>query len=82
MLCYFGLRAVGLGNEKFCQRDAYSQRPSQGAKIGVGMPVIGTPPSEPNRPISGIRLSSWWLAFKKIGVPHGKPVLRRTGPLW
>jgi len=52
------------------------------AMIGVGMPVIGTPPSEPNRPISGIRLSSWWLAFKKIGVPHGKPVLRRTGPLW
>jgi hypothetical protein len=50
--------------------------------IGVGMPVIGTPPSEPNRPISGIRLSSWWLAFKKIGVPHGKPVLRRTSPLW
>jgi hypothetical protein len=27
----------------------------------VGTPVGGAPPSEPNRPISGIRLSSWWL---------------------
>ena len=40
----------------------------------VGTPGVGAPPSEPNRPISGIRLSSWWLTFKKIGKPRGEPV--------
>src|SRR6202030_2787869 len=48
----------------------------------VGTPCVGAPPSEPNRPISGIRLSSWWLTFKKIGKPRDEPVLRRTSPLW
>jgi hypothetical protein len=47
----------------------------------VGTPVVGAPPSEPNRPISGIRLSSWWLTFKKIGKPHDMLVLRKTSPL-
>ena len=34
------------------------------------------PPSEPDWPISGIRLSSWWLTFKKIGMPQCTLVLR------
>ena len=36
------------------------------AEIGVGTKVGFAPPSEPDRHISCIRLSSWWLAFKKI----------------
>ena len=47
----------------------------------VGTPVVSAPPSEPNRPISGIRLSSWWLTFKKIGMPHDMLVLRKSSPL-
>jgi hypothetical protein len=39
------------------------------------------PPSEPDWRVSRIRLSSWWLAFKKIGEPQGRLVLRRTSPL-
>ena len=38
------------------------------------------PPTEPDWHISCIRLSSWWLAFKKIGVPQCALVLRRTSP--
>ena len=37
---------------------------------------VGHDAPPPNRPISGIRLSSWWLTFKKIGKPHGMLVLR------
>jgi transposase len=47
----------------------------------VGTSVIDAPPPEPNRPISGIRLSSWWLTFKKTGKPQCALVLRRTSPL-
>jgi hypothetical protein len=50
------------------------------AVIGVGTKVGFAPPSEPDRHISCIRLSSWWLAFKKIGVPQRTLVLRRTSP--
>jgi hypothetical protein len=48
--------------------------------IGVGTTDEVAPPSEPSRPISGTRLSSWWLAFKKIGKPQHALVLRRTSP--
>jgi hypothetical protein len=37
---------------------------------------IFAPPSEPDWPISGIRLSSWWLTFKKIGMPQCALALR------
>ena len=50
------------------------------AEIGVGTKVCFAPPSEPDWHISCIRLSSWWLAFKKIGVPQRALVLRRTSP--
>jgi hypothetical protein len=50
------------------------------AEIGVGTKVVFAPPSEPDWHISCIRLSSWWLAFKKIGVPQCTLVLRRTSP--
>src|SRR6202035_3357007 len=50
------------------------------AKIGVGTNLVFAPPSEPDWQISCIRLSSWWLAFKKIGVPQCVLVLRRTSP--
>ena len=33
--------------------------------IGVGTTDEVAPPSEPSRPISGTRLSSWWLTFKR-----------------
>src|SRR5215469_7143360 len=46
--------------------------------IGVGAKEIFAPPSEPDGPISGIRLSSWWLTFKKIGMPQCVLALRRT----
>ena len=46
--------------------------------IGVGAKEIFAPPSEPDGPISGIRLSSWWLTFKKIGMPQCALALRRT----
>src|SRR5271157_764117 len=49
-------------------------------EIGVGTTDEVAPPSEPSRPISGTRLSSWWLAFKKIGKPQHALVLRRTSP--
>jgi hypothetical protein len=38
------------------------------------------PPSEPDCRVSRIRLSSWWLTFKKIGMPQCVLVLRRTSP--
>jgi len=38
-------------------------------EIGVGTKVSLAPPSEPDWQISCIRLSSWWLTFKKIGKP-------------
>ena len=41
--------------------------------------VSFAPPSEPDWQISCIRLSSWWLTFKKIGMPQRTPVLRKTG---
>ena len=44
--------------------------------IGVGTKASFAPPSEPDWPISGIRLSSWWLTFKKIGMPQYALVLR------
>src|SRR5262249_2744957 len=47
-------------------------------RIGVGTKEIFAPPSEPDGPISGIRLSSWWLTFKKIGMPQCALALRRT----
>jgi len=50
------------------------------AMIGVGTNLVFAPPSEPDWQISCIRLSSWWLAFKKIGVPQCVLVLRRTSP--
>jgi hypothetical protein len=50
------------------------------AHIGVGTKVGFAPPSEPDRHISCIRLSSWWLAFEKISVPQRTLVLRRTSP--
>jgi len=50
------------------------------AEIGVGTNLVFAPPSEPDWQISCIRLSSWWLAFKKIGVPQCALVLRRTSP--
>jgi hypothetical protein len=56
---------------------AYSQ-----AHIGVGTKVCFAPPSEPDWQISCIRLSSWWLTFKKIGMPQHELVLRRTSRLW
>jgi hypothetical protein len=46
--------------------------------IGVGTTVVA-PPSEPDWRISRIRLSSWWLAFKKIGKPGHALALRSTG---
>src|ERR1700719_4660606 len=36
------------------------------AHIGVGTKVGFAPPSEPDWQFSCIRLSSWWLTFKKI----------------
>jgi hypothetical protein len=45
--------------------------------IGVGTTVVA-PPSEPDWRISRIRLSSWWLAFKKIGKPPHALALRST----
>ena len=45
--------------------------------IGVGTKAIFAPPSEPDWPISSIRLSSWWLTFKKIGMPRCELVLRK-----
>jgi len=51
------------------------------AEIGVGTKVGFAPPSEPDGHISWIRLSSRWLAFKKIGVPQRALVLRRTSRL-
>ena len=50
------------------------------AMIGVGTKVGFAPPSEPDCQISWIRLSSWWLTFKKIGMPQCELVLRRTSP--
>ena len=50
------------------------------AHIGVGTKMDFAPPTEPDGHISCIRLSSWWLAFKKIGVPQCALVLRRTSP--
>src|ERR1700719_2823442 len=49
--------------------------------IGVGTKERFAPPSEPDWQISCIRLSSWWLTFKKIGVPQRALVLRRTSRL-
>jgi hypothetical protein len=46
--------------------------------IGVGTKVGFAPPSEPDWQISCIRLSSWWLTFKKIGKPQRTLVLRKT----
>src|SRR6266576_2644704 len=46
--------------------------------IGVGTKVSFAPPSEPDWQVSCIRLSSWWLTFKKIGKPQRILVLRRT----
>src|SRR5258707_3332413 len=40
------------------------------------------PPSEPNGRISRLRLSSWWLTFKKIDKPRSELVLRSTSPSW
>ena len=40
------------------------------------------PPSEPNGRISRVRLSSWWLTFKKIDKPRSELVLRSTSPSW
>jgi hypothetical protein len=48
------------------------------AHIGVGTKVSFAPPSEPDWQISCIRLSSWWLTFKKIGKPQRTLVLRKT----
>jgi hypothetical protein len=48
------------------------------AEIGVGTKVRFAPPSEPDWQISCIRLSSWWLTFKKIGKPQRTLVLRKT----
>ena len=48
--------------------------------IGVGTKVGFAPPSEPDWQISCIRLSSWWLTFKKIGMPQSVLVLRSTSP--
>src|SRR5258705_11113560 len=48
------------------------------AHIGVGTKVGFAPPSEPDWQISCIRLSSWWLTFKKIGMPQFVLVLRST----
>jgi len=48
------------------------------AHIGVGTKALFAPPSEPDWPIAGIRLSSWWLAFKKIGMPQCALALRRA----
>src|SRR6266704_3416463 len=50
------------------------------AEIGVGTKVSCAPPSEPDWQISCIRLSSWWLSFKKIGKPQRTLVLRNTSP--
>ena len=33
--------------------------------IGVGTTTQVAPPSEPGRPISGTRLSSWWLLQRR-----------------
>ena len=44
-----------------------SAKPPPWAMIGVGTKVSFAPPSEPDWRISRIRLSSWWLTFKKIG---------------
>src|ERR1700730_2158768 len=46
--------------------------------IGVGTKESFAPPSEPDWQISCIRLSSWWLTFKKIGKPQCTLVLRKT----
>src|SRR6266446_4223370 len=51
------------------------------AEIGVGTKESFAPPSEPDWQFSCIRLSSWWLTFKKIGVPQRAVVLRRTSRL-
>src|ERR1700736_380543 len=51
------------------------------AEIGVGMKESFAPPSEPDWQISCIRLSSWWLPFKKIGKPQPALVLRKTSQL-
>ncbi len=51
------------------------------AEIGVGTKESFAPPSEPDWQFSCIRLSSWWLTFKKIGVPQRALVLRRTSRL-
>jgi hypothetical protein len=48
------------------------------AMIGVGTKMSFAPPSEPDWQISCIRLSSWWLTFKKIGKPQRTLVLRKT----
>ncbi len=62
-----------------CSLDrAAAPRPRFVHLIGVGTTDEVAPPSEPSRPISGTRLSSWWLAFKKIGKPQHALVLRRT----
>jgi hypothetical protein len=55
---------------------AYSQ-----AHIGVGTKESFAPPSEPDWQISCIRLSSWWLPFKKVGKPQPALVLRKTSQL-
>jgi hypothetical protein len=49
------------------------------AEIGVGT-FSFAPPSEPDWRVSRIRLSSWWLTFKKIGMPQCALALRNTGP--
>src|SRR5271165_3798189 len=39
-------------------------------EIGVGTTDEVAPPSEPSRPISGTRLSSWWLISKGDQPTH------------
>jgi hypothetical protein len=55
----------------------FSTLHTAGRTIGVGTTVVA-PPSEPDWRISRIRLSSWWLAFKKIGKPPHALALRST----
>jgi hypothetical protein len=69
-------------------------RPVRAILLGPGCPGLKAwadrgrdkvrlaPPSEPDWQISCIRLSSWWLTFKKIGMPQHELVLRRTSRLW
>src|SRR5271157_2106283 len=58
-------------------------RPSGTGPLNInrGRDKVGfAPPSEPDCQISWIRLSRWWLTFKKIGMPQCVLVLRRTSP--